>query len=350
MTIDFQDYTIQDFVWDEDFRHWVLNPDADSDFYWKQWLARNSDRRADIENAIDIVKALKTDESGLSHEDEDAYIGEIFARINDKRSRQYKNVRIKPLVWWSAAACLFIAALLAGFLLFTPSSKMAGVNGKSGLVKISNDSDSSKLVALNDGSKISLDKNAFIEVSPSLEKEKDRKVFLHGNAFFDVAKNEAKPFFVYADDITIRVVGTSFKVQSDKKQGKLSVGVISGIVKVSSVVEKGNIKRVDEVILTRNQQVEVGKDKTLKVGIVDNPVLSENEFINFAYDNVPVYKIFSDFEKGYGVKIQYDSNTIINKTFSGNLEGKTLLEKLNVVCKTLNYHFDINNGRIEISM
>ena len=66
---------------------------------------------------------------------------------------------------------------------------------------------------LSDGTKVYL--NAASELKyPVQFDSKKRQVHLSGEAYFEVAKDECRPFFVQAGDVRIRVLGTSFNVTS----------------------------------------------------------------------------------------------------------------------------------------
>jgi transmembrane sensor len=76
-------------------------------------------------------------------------------------------------------------------------------------------------VQLPDGSIVKLNTNSKIEVSYSKHQRKVR--LLVGEAFFDVMPNAERPFFVYADEKQVRVVGTAFLVRLIDKEFELMV-------------------------------------------------------------------------------------------------------------------------------
>ena len=81
-----------------------------------------------------------------------------------------------------------------------------------------------------DGSVITVNKNSTLSY-PSEFKGKTREVALNGEAFFKVTPNKEKPFIIHVNDVTVRVVGTSFNIRSEK--GKTEVIVETGIVQVT---------------------------------------------------------------------------------------------------------------------
>ena len=88
-------------------------------------------------------------------------------------------------------------------------------------------------VALSDGSVMELNANTEVTVkfTPA-----DRRVDLQrGEAHFMVAKNKARPFFVHANGVTVRAVGTAFDVRLDAQA--VQVLVTEGSVQVNHVAQ-----------------------------------------------------------------------------------------------------------------
>lgn len=84
-------------------------------------------------------------------------------------------------------------------------------------------------LTLPDGSKVWL--NAGSRLSYPSFFTKERKVFLSGEGFFDVAKNEKVPFIVSTQTIDIKALGTQFNVYSYPGTGRTEVYLMEGIVK-----------------------------------------------------------------------------------------------------------------------
>jgi ferric-dicitrate binding protein FerR (iron transport regulator) len=85
-------------------------------------------------------------------------------------------------------------------------------------------------ISLSDGTDISLKEGAVLHYPEKL-KRRTREVTLAGEAFFDVKQAEKSPFFVYVDEMTVRVTGTSFNIR-EYDSGNVEVAVIEGEVMV----------------------------------------------------------------------------------------------------------------------
>jgi transmembrane sensor len=110
-----------------------------------------------------------------------------------------------------------------------------------------------KNITLADGSEITLGAKSQLKAWAT---DKERRIILvSGQAFFKVAKNPQRPFWVDAGETKVRVVGTQFDVR--KGSDRTRVAVLEGIVNVSIVNASGANKSTSTtpVVLTAGQQV-----------------------------------------------------------------------------------------------
>jgi transmembrane sensor len=112
-------------------------------------------------------------------------------------------------------------------------------------------------VQLADGSRVSVGPNTLLKVDFN---EGLRRVHLeHGEVLFEVSKDAARPFIVYAGDALARAVGTRFAV--DRREDGVSVTVQEGIV---AVVRGGQAAALEHAVdlrvatqLEKDERVEV---------------------------------------------------------------------------------------------
>lgn len=106
-----------------------------------------------------------------------------------------------------------------------------------------------KKITLSDGSVIYLNGGSKLGIKESEFNNKKREVWLvDGEAFFDVAQNQEKPFVIYSKDMQVEVKGTSFNVKAYSELKEQSVSVRSGKVEVSNAQQMLGI-------LTANEQI-----------------------------------------------------------------------------------------------
>ncbi len=108
-----------------------------------------------------------------------------------------------------------------------------------------------RTIILSDGSEIVLGARSTMTVSIS---NKERSVLLtKGEAFFNVAKDSVKPFFVNVNEVVVRVVGTQFDVR--KRYGATSVGVLEGVVSVTALDSETVSRSLAPITLVAGEQV-----------------------------------------------------------------------------------------------
>lgn len=93
-------------------------------------------------------------------------------------------------------------------------------------------------IILPDGSKVWLNAASSLHF-PTAFTEKERRVKMSGEAYFEVAKQTTKPFIVRVNELDIKVLGTQFNVHAYEDEGTIKTTLAEGAVRVS----KGNESR-----------------------------------------------------------------------------------------------------------
>ena len=178
---------------------------------------------------------------------------------------------------------------------------------------------------LADNSMITLNKKSTLTTTFN---DKERRVKLVGEAFFEVAHDTVKPFFIDVQNLEIRVVGTAFNVDERSEMGKITVSVTEGRVllrgtKRSVVLSKGEETKYN---------VATGEFETTANRSLNFMAYKTKELV---YDNQPLSRVAHDINEFYGVSVEIISPEIKNCPISTrlNFEDKqqTLEFILNVV-------------------
>src|SRR5699024_2837118 len=111
-------------------------------------------------------------------------------------------------------------------------------------------------IILADGSKVWLNAASSMRFPVVFSGEK-RAVYIKGEAYFEIAKNEKKPFEVFVNDkIKVEVLGTHFNVRAYKKASAIKTTLLEGKVKVINSGFAGNGNE-QEVVLKPGQAASV---------------------------------------------------------------------------------------------
>ena len=160
--------------------------------------------------------------------------------IQDQLNRELRAGNKKVWAFSAMAASVVVAA----FLWFAMPDSTTMPHQPRDVVQLSSQH-ISKDVVLPDGSQIAMNRHSQLHYLPSTSKR--IVTFDSGEAFFDVARDESRPFVIASRDTTITVLGTAFNLDVSKYNTQLNV--FHGKVKVEN-------SRTGEVnILTKGQGV-----------------------------------------------------------------------------------------------
>jgi len=168
-------------------------------------IQKKEDRDVDLEKGWEIMKAK------LMESNEEAKVISI---------QRYK------FNWLYVAASVIIILLGALFLLLNPNS------GSEPRFDHEISSVSAEVFILPDSSIIWLNKNSSIKFNNNFKEE--RTIYLDGEAYFEVKRDESKPFVIHTPSSYTRVLGTSFNLKAYKDQSTTELIVNSGKVSFAS--------------------------------------------------------------------------------------------------------------------
>jgi transmembrane sensor len=364
----YRSFKTGDFVWDPFFRQWVLTPNSETDFFWNQWMQENPDRADRIHEARAVVQSLHVKESTLPAHEIEQVVQSTISRINQPSSST-PEFRQRPLPvynrsWFKVAASVSLV-LLAGWLALPyfrseqPSARLVrpspiARNQTSSVTDTANTSAKPIVIHLDDGSTVTLAPASRIHYAKNILTTK-REVHLNGEAFFEVAKDPAHPFLVYANGLVTKVLGTSFTVKAYERSREVIVEVKTGRVSVFAqsdpkAKEKAVNRELDGVILSPNQKIVYKTDEVrMRKTLVEKPVLLKTVVQpSFQFEDHPVSEVFAALEKAYGVPIIYDKNLMMDCPLTASLDSMSLYDQLTIICKAVEARYELVEGQIII--
>lgn len=185
--------------------------------------------------------------------------------------------------------------------------------------------------------------------------DSERVVSLKGEAFFEIAKNRDKPFFVYTEKIVTKVLGTSFYIRS-KPEKPSSVEVVSGRVAVYQKQKRNSdySEQTEEIILSSNQKaLYVEERHKLVTSLVDNPqVIPADAFEtppSFVFEDAPVRDVLHQLSSAYGISIVLTNPMLDECPLTADLSNLTLYQKLDMVCAATNSNYVIAGTSITVN-
>jgi len=260
------------------------------------------------------------------------------AKINIRSRIQAKNQskqRHKTRVWISAAASIL---LLIGLGL----SALYLYNQNFGNKIIYTSGETVKEIQLSDGSHVWLNFNSSLQVAGNFGK-KQRKVMLKGEAYFEVNRDESKPFKIYAGETVTEVLGTSFNIESDTISGNVNVIVNTGKVGFYDSKQKDYQKILlpndHATYLAENQKISVSSNSDL------NFLAWKTGILNF-YDT-PVSEVCKVLSKQYHKQVICKIKQP-DMTLTGTFQNESLDDVLNAIKLTLEVDVIRTNNQIVV--
>ena len=165
------------------------------------------------------------------------------------------------------------------------------------------------LIKLPDGSSSTL--NALSSIKYKRDFNKDRKLILDGEAFFDVKKGNL-PFIITTKFGEVKVLGTSFNVRS--RDDGFEVGVNEGIVEVSNGKNTFLIKK-DEMI--KIESINSNKKQSIVKAYNNYPDWINNMLF---FENTPISEVCREIERTFNITIKFSKSEIKNVKVTGLIE------------------------------
>jgi transmembrane sensor len=293
--------SVENFLDDKSFRNWVL--EGHDPHEWEEWTQENPHKAGLVEEAREWLLALHISEEEVADSDVQEALEHTWDKI---RAMEDSSLTAKAPFWrlhWRrvAASVLLAGALLAGMYQIHRGSlpqdqkRTSPIGTETDpLVEKHNSTDRPLLIMLTDGSSVLLQPKSTLRYPPDFDRN-ERKVYLSGDAFFEISKNPDQPCVVYANELVTRVVGTSFRIKAFADQKNVEVVVRTGKVNVMSREDTD----ADGLLLLPNQGARLARQNLKFEKIEDltqekrhSKELSTIEKLSFEFTDASVSQIF----------------------------------------------------------
>lgn len=356
------------FVADDDFLRHYLAPTKESTSFWENYLLENPGRQNDWQQANELVQAVLVgltsySRTFISEEDE----ARLLERILLTNRAQTPETAVRPLRYthwykFAVAACILLVIAAGGYFVMKPvrkdlsySARISALENTAKVIRHKNESSRREMYSLPDSSTVMLDPGSGLSFTSDYGRD-NRVVYLSGKALLDVVPNAGKPFFVYANEIVTKVLGTRFEVVAFDDGKDVTVKVLSGRVTVyrNETETDGKTKetRHAAILLLPNQQVVFNRNaEQFDKKLVEKPaqVTTGKDAPKFEYEDGYASQFFEDIKKAYGVNIVYNQEVMGHCQLSAVLTDEPMMEKIDVVCKTIGATYEIIDAQIIIT-
>ncbi len=196
-------------------------------------------------------------------------------------------------------------------------------------------------IVLADGTRVWLN-SATKLIFPQNFTGKERRVMLSGEAFFDVARDESKPFIVETSRMDVKVLGTRFNVNAYTDNEVVSTTLVDGSVEVASGTQK-------PITLVPGEQAygEAGELEKREVNIRLYTSWIDGRFM---FNNVELEEIVKQISRWYDVEIFFTNENVKRTRFTGGMvKFKPLDDLIRMIESTSPVRFSVKGKTIVIS-
>nr|WP_121272954.1 FecR family protein [Pedobacter schmidteae] len=193
-------------------------------------------------------------------------------------------------------------------------------------------------LTLADGTKVWVNANSRLNF-PSKFVGNERRVVLEGEAYFEVAKDAERPFYVESKGAEIKVLGTHFNVMAYSNQ--LTTTLVEGSVKIS----KGS----KSMMLLPGERADIdGSLIDIKRADFQKELAWKNNTFYFKGDNI--VKIAQQLQSWYGLEVSFSNDISLIQTYTGEIRrDANLSEVLNMLEFVSDLEFKIDQNKLLIS-
>lgn len=196
-------------------------------------------------------------------------------------------------------------------------------------------------IILSDGTKVYLNAGSRLRY-PEKFSETERRIFLDGEAFFEVAKNPEKPFYVQTKQTTTRVLGTRFNIQSWKGYAD-RLNVEEGRVQFTAA------GCIDTLILHANMQGVFDGHSLVQTVVNSANKIAWTKGI-MVFNDTKLSEVTAQLERWYAIQIHLSDPGLANYRLKARFENNaSLIDVLQGISFALNIKYKIKDKEVTLS-
>jgi transmembrane sensor len=184
-------------------------------------------------------------------------------------------------------------------------------------------------LVLADGTKVWLNAASSIQY-PIAFTDKERKVVITGEAYFEVAHNDRKPFIVSVNNLAVKDIGTHFNINAYKDEPGIVTTLLEGAVQI-----EGHTIRAGEKAIASSGTIQVMK------GNPEQAIAWKNGFFYFL--DADLQTVMRQLSRWYNIDVTYESK-VPERQFDGMIGRSLTLDQVLKGLTKERVHYSIRNG------
>ena len=256
----------------------------------------------------------------------------------DKTRKRERRISLSTFIKYAASIAIIVSIGFGAKLYLNHSAKQHTSASDHLLTEISVNHGEHKQVTLPDGTVVHLNAGTVMRYPTEFTSD-IRLVEMEGEAFFNVMRDEGKPFIVRTRQADVKVLGTSFNVKAYQEDELMAVSVRTGKVEVDM---PESVMR-----LLPNEQIIVNN--------TNGEILKKNEDAQkvtawlqggLYFNRTPISSVIHDLERMYNQAIVLDPNSVFDDYIYGEHDNKSLEVVLNAIQYSTGIRYRTEGNRI----
>lgn len=337
---------IEDFMLDPQFKNWVLNPQAETNEFWGKWLKNNPSQKTQFLLAKEMIQNTEFRQVDVPELAAERVLNRVLEGDKEVANGNGHTTRLIP---WKVMMKVAASIALLFAIYWISDNLSDGVKQPIEVAEITikeNPAGRKSQVFLPDGSIVWLNSASSLQYRAHFSGS-ERRVVLKGEAYFDVAKDQGKPFVVESNGMSVTAVGTAFNVRAFDGDDMMEVGLVEGKVKIEGIEDK-NEKQV--AFLEPGQYLQYNPArKQIQTGSSDlrHLVSWKNGVLHF--ERASFEDVIEELERWYGVEFVYEASAKpTNWDYSSEFENASLENVLKSISYTKNFNFEIVKNKVTL--
>src|SRR5690606_20929842 len=202
-------------------------------------------------------------------------------------------------------------------------------------------------VVLSDGTHVYLNSGTSLRYPVAFIEGNDRTVFLTGEAYFEVAKDERHPFVVNAEEIQIEVLGTKFNVSHYPEDSDINTVLVEGSVRLQ--IKGDDYPGHESILLEPGNKAEWQKDGSeILVENVDTSLYTAWVQGKSVFRNTSFRQIRQALERRYNITIKNNNGHLDEQLFDATFDIETIDQVLESFNKSYAIEYNIVDNEVII--
>ncbi len=248
-----------------------------------------------------------------------------FARISARIRTNERPIKLLQLLTRVAAILFIPLSLASGWLFYKQYSLQKPA--ELAMQEITSPAGIRSQVVLPDGSKVWLNAESTLKF-PVPFQEDMRNVDLKGEAFFEVTKNEKKPFVVQSGDVKVKVLGTRFDCKAFEEDKTIEVILEEGKVSLNSSTNnedrKAILKSGDRAVIEKT----TGELKISNEDIGKYIAWHQGKLV---FANTPMAEVAQMLGRWYGIEIEIKDKSILDYRFTTTFNNESIFNVIELL-------------------